>query len=88
MVNGVPDHDWPRSVFYALYVHFSLCGYIVLIVVIADDLFFVQNIFVFCQRYQTLRQIIGLLNYDGERSREKDQRILRDSFEIHVELKE
>lgn len=87
-LNGVQDKDLPSSVFYPLYFLYTTNSIIIFFYVMADDIFFILNILMFYKRFETIKDILGLLNYGGERNRQKDKRILRDTYRMHIELKE
>lgn len=86
VLNGVPDHEWPKKMFYAVYLLFVLSAYLCLIYIVGDDLFFILNIFMFRGRYAMITDILSLLNYEGDRDRKKDKRILKDSYSMQLEL--
>lgn len=85
-VNGIPDVEWPRSIYSYLYVHYSINAFIVLFYVLAEETFFFFNVLILSNRFATITDILRLLNYSGERDRAKDQRILKDSYILHLEV--
>lgn len=55
---------------------------------IAYDGLFMVNVAILCSRYRCVGEILGLLNYDGERDEGKDKRIIRDFYYMHLHLYE
>lgn len=84
--NGVPDTEWPKTILIPFYVQYSAVAFIMLFYVLADDLFFIMNVLICSKRFETISEILQLLNYEGQRDRQKDQRILRDSYLMHLEV--
>lgn len=56
--------------------------------IVAYDTLFMVEVAIVCVRFRAVRELLTLINYEGARDREKDQRILRDIYFMHLELVE
>lgn len=88
VVNGVRDMVWPRWIYWFFFVYYSTNAFTVLFNTLAEESFFISIVFVSSNRFATITEILQLLNYEGERDRKKDQRIIRDGYLMHVEVLE
>lgn len=88
VLNGVMDTEWPMGFYCLVYLHYSINAYIVLVYVLADEFFFIANVIILSNRFALITDILRLLDYEGERDRAKDKRIIKDSYLLHLELLE
>lgn len=87
-MNGIADVDWPRGIYTYFYVHYSFNGFIVLFYTLSEQTFIIFNVIILSNRFATITEILQMLNYPGERNRAKDQKIIKDSCNLHLEALE
>lgn len=83
---GVPDNELPRNVFYFFYIIFTSNAVIVCSFVFSVECFYVLCIAVIGHRFAFILEVLQLINYDGERDRKKDKKIIRDAYLMHLEV--
>lgn len=85
-ING--NDYWPDRTFVLIYigqfvhgscVGFGLTGY--------DDVF-IQFTMTMSYRFRTMTELLGLLNYKGNRDYSKDRQVLVDIYQMHLEVLE
>lgn len=52
----------------------------------SNDCFFAMSVFIFGNRFATIKELLSLLNYSGERDKNKDKEILKMCYMMHTEL--
>lgn len=85
---GIPDQEVERWMFWTYFVVLCYSAFNVYNSVMAIDSFFMISIIFFAFRFQAIRDIMQLLNYEGKRNKQKDQRIIRDCYLMHLDLLE
>lgn len=83
---GVRDYDWPIGIYIFMYIYYGAGALIVLFYGLAEESFFIFNVLIFSCRFDTIGEIMALLNYEGERDRVKDKRIIKDCYILHLEV--
>lgn len=85
---GVAAKDMPLLQYLILYLDLSFDGVVIFSFLLANESFFMMCIIILGNRFAAIRDILGLLNYEGVRNRSRDFRIIRDCYFLHLEVLE
>lgn len=83
-ING--NTDWPDHIFVLIYLGEIMHGFCVMCGVSAYDNVFVQFTMSMAYRFRTMKELLELLNYSGQRDNQRDRRILVDLYKMHLSV--
>lgn len=85
---GIPDDEVARWMYWTYFSTLGYCCFTVFRSTLAIDSFFAVSVILLAYRFKAMGDIMNLLNYEGERDFEKDREIIRDCYEMHLDLLE
>lgn len=84
--NGTPADQLPWDIYLLFAVLFTYNCFNIYHSSFTNEGFFAICVSVLGHRFSLIGDILKLLNYDGERDRVKDRRILKDAHLMHLEV--
>lgn len=87
-INGVADKDLPLFIYIFLYVDFNFNGFVCVFAFISIQLFLMICVIFLGNQFEIIVEIKQMLSYDGVRDRQRDKRIIRDCYMLHLEVME
>lgn len=83
---GIPDTEISRWIYWTYFLAMVYVCYTVVTSIIAIDSFFAVSVIILAHRFKAIGDILNLLNYDGARDLKEDQEIIRDCYDMHLDL--
>lgn len=85
---GVPDTEYSLITFLVLYALLFVNAYKLAYSAVSNECFFAMSVFIFGNRFATIKDLLKLLNYSGPRDKKKDKEIIKMCYMMHLELYE
>lgn len=87
-IAGVPPSEISWPLFVGIYLVFSFYSSKLAFIFIGSDCFFFITSSMLESRFVTIKKVMQLLNYKGERNREKDREIMKFCYLMHMDVAE